>query len=133
MANINEILDALVYGSTKKTLEDVEYALKSRDNTIQQLREENERLKNQHYEESELKKMKSKYDVLVQDSRRGFTISKEEENKINTWINEHQKKKHNGFSIGNGQYEYRFQCFDIVETGSVVCTICGESFTFQNK
>ena len=106
--NINEILDQLVNkeNQTPYIIKNVEDGLKKRDEEITRLREENKRLRDEAYKDSELQMMKRK-----------------------EWIEKHLTKRHK--LIVNGRFKYEFQDFAEVSVGSVVCTECGESFTFR--
>lgn len=129
--NINEILDQLVNkeNQTSYIVKNVEDGLKKRDEEIARLREENKRLMEESYKDSELQMMKSKCEAMQEDLRRGFPISEDEDTKIREWIEKHLTKRHK--LIVNGRFKYEFQDFAEVSVGSVVCTECGESFTFR--
>lgn len=129
--NINEILDQLVNkeNQTSYIIKNVEEGLRKRDEEIVRLREENKRLKDEAYKDSELQMMKSKCEAMQEELRRGFPISEEEDTKIRNWIEKHLTKRHK--LIMNGRFKYEFQDFAEVSVGSVVCTECGESFTFR--
>lgn len=131
--NINEILDQLVNkeNQTSYIIKNVEDGLKKRDEEITRLREENKRLKDEAYQDSELQMMKSKCEAMQEELRRGFPISEEEDTKIRNWIEKHLTKRHK--LIVNGRFKYEFQDFAEVSVGSVVCTECGESFTFRQS
>lgn len=129
--NINEILDQLVNkeNQTSYIVKNVEDGLKKRDEEIARLREENKRLMEESYKDSELQMMKSKCKAMQEDLRRGFPITEDEDTKIREWIEKHLTKRHK--LIVNGRFKYEFQDFAEVSVGSVVCTECGESFTFR--
>lgn len=129
--NINEILDQLVNkeNQTSYIVKNVEDGLKKRDEEIARLREENKRLMEESYKDSELQMIKSKCKAMQEDLRRGFPITEDEDTKIREWIEKHLTKRHK--LIVNGRFKYEFQDFAEVSVGSVVCTECGESFTFR--
>ena len=85
------------------------------------------------------KSMKKQYNEMNENYQRGFPISKEESEKINAWINKHEKEKHSysengsprGGAIG-GCYCYTFIPTSIGVFGSIKCS-CGEKFTFQEE
>jgi hypothetical protein len=131
--DINEILDQLVNkeNHTSYIVKNVEDGLKKRDEEIARLREENKRLMEESYKDSELQMMKSKCEAMQEDLRRGFPISEDEKSTINLWMASHVVNKHKRFNYKNGQFKYEFQEFAEVEIGSVVCIECGESFTFR--
>ena len=131
--NINEILDKIIRkeDQTPYIIKNVEDGLKKRDEEIARLREENKRLRDEAYKDSELQMMKSKCEAIQEELNRGFTISEDEESTINLWMASHVVNKHKRFNYKNGQFKYEFQEFAEVEIGSVVCIECGESFTFR--
>ena len=110
------------------------------EEVIKDLKEEIKRLKDENWKDNELQSMKEQYDKMKKDYFRGFPISKEESEKINDWINKHEKEKHprrpkmsypRGGAIG-GSYSYHFVPTSIGIFGTVKCT-CGEKFTFQEE
>lgn len=129
--NINEILDQLVNkeNQTPYIIKNVEDGLKKRDEEITRLREENKRLRDEAYKDSELQMMKRKMQAMQEELNRGFPITEDENIKIREWIEKHLTKRHK--LIVNGRFKYEFQDFAEVSVGSVVCTECGESFTFR--
>lgn len=131
--NINEILCQIFRkeDQTPYIVKNVEDGLKKRDEEIVRLREENKRLKDEAYKDSELQMMKSKCEAMKEELNRGFPITEDEELMINAWMINHLRSKHQVVVCSNGQFKYEFQEFAEVEIGSVVCTECGESFTFR--
>ena len=129
--NINEILDQLVNkeNQTPYIIKNGEAGLKKRDEEITRLREENKRLRDEAYKDSELQMMKRKMQAMQEELNRGFPITEDENTKIREWIEKHLTKRHK--LIVNGRFKYEFQDFAEVSVGSVVCTECGESFTFR--
>lgn len=129
--NINEILDQLVNkeNQTPYIIKNVEDGLKKRDEEITRLREENKRLRDEAYKDSELQMMKRKMQAMQEELNLGFPITEDENTKIREWIEKHLTKRHK--LIVNGRFKYEFQDFAEVSVGSVVCTECGESFTFR--
>lgn len=131
--NINEILDQLVSkeNQTSYIVKNVEDGLKKRDEEIARLREENKRLMEESYKDSELQMMKSKCEAMQEDLRRGFPISEDEKSMINIWVMNHMRNKHQTVRYSNGQFKYEFQEFAEVEFGTIICTKCGERFNFR--
>lgn len=129
--NINEILDQIIRkeDQTPYIVKNVEDGLKKRDEEITRLREENKRLRDEAYKDSELQMMKRKMQAMQEELNRGFPITEDEDTKIREWIEKHLTKRHK--LIVNGRFKYEFQDFAEVSVGSVVCTECGESFTFR--
>ena len=104
------------------------------------LEEENKKLKDEHYKDSEMQRMKTELEKAKDDLHRGFPISKEEEEKIKEWQLKHDAEKHGlktmeqrlraGGCCG-GRYTYQFVPTSIGTIGEVICS-CGEKFTFQD-
>ena len=105
--------------------------MKKRDEEIARLREENKRLREEAYKDSELQMMKSKCEAMQEELNRGFTISEDEESMINIWVMNHMRNKHQTVGYSNGQFKYEFQEFVEVEFGTIICTKCGERFNFR--
>lgn len=133
--DISEILDQLVNkeNQTSYIIKNVEEGLRKRDEEIVRLREENKRLKDEAYKDSELQMMKSKCEAMNEELNRGFQISEDEELIISAWMTSHVINEHKRFGTRNSQFKYEFQDFAEVSVGSVVCTECGESFTFRRS
>ncbi len=131
--NINEILDQLVNkeNQTPYIIKNVEDGLKKRDEEITRLREENKRLRDEAYKDSELQMMKRKMQAMQEELNRGFPITEDEESIINIWVMNHMKNKHQVAGYSNGQFKYEFQEFAEVEFGTITCTKCGERFNFR--
>lgn len=129
--NINEILCQIANkeDQTPYIIKNVADGLKKRDEEITRLREENKRLMDEAYKDSELQMMKRKMQAMQEELNRGFPITEDENTKIKEWIEKHLTKRHK--LIVNGRFKYEFQDFAEVSVGSVVCTECGESFTFM--
>ena len=107
---------------------------------IKYLEEENKKLKDEHYKDSEMQRMEAELKKAKEDLHRGFPISKEEQERIREWQLEHDAVKHGlktmeqrlraGGCIG-GRLTYHFIPTSIGNIGEVECS-CGEKFTFQN-
>lgn len=107
---------------------------------IKYLEEENKKLKDEHYKDSEMQRIEAELKEAKDDLCRGFPISKEEQERIREWQLEHDAEKHGlktmeqrlraGGCIG-GRYTYQFVPTSIGTVGEIVCS-CGEKFTFQN-
>lgn len=104
------------------------------------LREENKRLKEDAYKDSEIARLKEQNDNLFNDLCRGFGISEAEAKSIENWKQTHEATVHNlttyeqrlgaGGAIG-GTYSYHFIPTSIGTIGTVRCN-CGEEFTFRD-
>lgn len=104
------------------------------------LQNQNKKLKEEHYKDTELKEMKEELERIKADMYRGFPISEEEEKKIKEWQDKHdaevhglktlKERVHAGGCIG-GRYTYEFVNTSIGTVGTVKCS-CGAKFTFQD-
>lgn len=107
---------------------------------IKYLEEENKKLKDEHYKDSEMQRMKTELKKAKEDLYRGFPISEEEEKRIKEWQDKHdaevhglktlKERVHAGGCIG-GRYSYEFVSTSIGVVGTVKCN-CGAKFTFQD-
>ena len=79
-------------------LEDCLEAIKIRnednERRIKSLEEENHQLRNSHYKDGELQKMKSELEAMREENHYGFPITKEEHRAIEDWKKEHAAKAH---------------------------------------
>lgn len=126
-------------GDIKKHLEKIQKIDEAKEKVIRSLREENEKLKDEAYKDTELQRLKSELDKARKDMMRGFPISEEERNTIAAWKKQHDETVHGyktaedrltaGGSIG-GRYSYRFVPTSLGTSGTVRCT-CGAEFEFQ--
>lgn len=114
--------------------------IRNQDNEarIKHLEEENKKLKDEHYKDGEIQIMKSELEKMKKDYWRGFPISKNEENAIEKWKKEHDKKVHR-FSkklrmkaegVSGGRYSYHFVPTALGTSGVIRCS-CGAEFEFQ--
>ena len=113
----------------------------NQENLIDHLRQQIKALESEKWKDEKLQEMRKTYEKMQKDYRRGFPISEAEKDKINEWIDNHEKEKHmrpngskyyfRGGAIG-GSYTYCFTPTSIGTFGSIKCT-CGEEFTFQEE
>lgn len=106
---------------------------------IQYLEKENKKLKDEHYKNSEMQRMKAELKEAKEDLYRGFPISEKEDKRIKEWQDKHdaevhglktlKERVHAGGCCG-GRYTYQFVPTSIGTIGEVICS-CGEKFTFQ--
>lgn len=61
---------------------------------IKYLGEENKKLKEEHYKDSEMQRMEAELKKAKEDLYRGFPISKEEEEQIRKWQLKHDAEEH---------------------------------------
>ena len=120
-------------------VEDIKKELHGRDTRIQYLTEQNKELYDEHYKDNELSRMKKSLEEMQKKYNRGFPISKQEEDKINKWIENHEAEVHHCHSIDDrlkrggcsgGTYTYEFIPTSIGTIGTIKCS-CGAEFTFQ--
>lgn len=105
------------------------------------LRTENKKLKEDAYKDTELAKMKEKYEAMHQDLMRGFPITKKEMKNIEDWQLNHEVEKHGldtfdkrleAHGCCGGGYVYKFLPTSIGTIGYCICSTCGEKFCFQD-
>ena len=61
---------------------------------IKYLEEENKKLKDEHYKDSEMQRMEAELKKAKEDLYRGFPISEKEQEKIREWELKHDAEKH---------------------------------------
>jgi len=105
---------------------------------IETLIEENKKLKEEKYKDTELAHMKAECDRMKEDYYRGFPISEEEYEKALNWMDDHEATKHTrckglprGGAIG-GSYQWIFTPTSIGTFGTIKCS-CGEKFNFMEE
>lgn len=101
-----------------------------KENTIEYLREQLKKAKEDTYKDKELTKIKARYEEMEKDYYRGFPISESEEKAIKKWQTEHEKEHGGGHGAIGGKYTYIFTPTSIGTIGTIKCS-CGESFDFQ--
>ena len=131
LQNIEKEIDRFV--------EDLKSELRGKDVRIKYLELQNQNLINEKYKDQELSRMKKDLEEMKADYYRGFPISKNKQDKIDKWINKHEKEAHNFRTIGDqmrrggcigGTYTYEFIPTSIGTIGTIKCN-CGAEFTFQ--
>jgi hypothetical protein len=123
-----------------QTLDAIKREFDSQNARIIYLQNQNKKLKEEHYKDTELQKMKEELERVRADMYRGFPISAEEEKRIKEWQDKHDAEGHGlktlkervraGGCIG-GRYSYEFVSTSIGVIGIVKCN-CGAKFTFQD-
>ena len=121
-----------------KSLENIKNVIESKNKRIEYLEEENKKLKDEAYKDSEIQRLKEENDRLRQENRNGFQISNEEYAKLIEWKNKHLREKHwdarldcpKSFGAIGGNFTYSFIPTSIGCIGECKCS-CGESFCFQ--
>lgn len=125
----------------KLYLERIEKVSEEKDELIEKLKLENERLKNDVYRDSVVKDLEKENKKLKQDLLRGFPITEEQQKEIREWQLKHEAEIHGrktledrlraGGAIG-GKYFYRHIPTSIGIVGEIVCDECGQSFCFED-
>lgn len=104
------------------------------NNRNEYLSKEIARVKEETYKDNELTEMKKKYDEMSADYYRGFPISKEESEKISTWMKEVTKGEDPREKIGGavgGRFKYEFIPTSIGVIGTIIDSFTGKKLTFQ--
>lgn len=124
----------------KLYLERIEEINEEKDDLIEKLKLENERLKSGVYENSVVKELEEENKRLRQDNLRGFPITEEQQKLIREWQLKHEAEIHGrktledrlraGGAIG-GKYFYRHVPTSLGVVGEIVCDECGQSFCFE--
>lgn len=124
----------------KLYLERIEEINEEKDDLIEKLKLENERLKSGVYENSVVKELEEENKRLRQDNLRGFPITEEQQKLIREWQLKHEAEIHGrktledrlraGGAIG-GRYHFEFITTSIGICGEIVCDECGQRFEFQ--
>lgn len=121
-----------------KLLNEVKEQYDFLNNLVEELRKENLRLKDEAYKDKELSKMQEQLNREREDFSRGFSITEEEEESINTWVDLHLREKHwdkrndcplSTGAIGGG-FTYEFLPTSIGTFGTIKCH-CGDKFCFR--
>lgn len=107
-----------------KKLQSVINGIEEKDKQIEILQEENNRLRDEHYKDEELKKLRERIDHLEGDCARGFPITEKEQEKIDKIRVEHKE------TCPLCKFDFVFECCGIVNFGSLKCRICGEEIKF---
>lgn len=105
----------------------IRYHINKVDKINEHLREENKRIRDEKYAESELAAMKEKYDKMQADYHRGFPITEKEKKKVTEWQMNHIKTRHRGqhsSSAIGGDFQYLFTPTSIGVFGSCICGSC---------
>lgn len=124
-------------------LDDCLRAIKCRnqdnEDTIEYLRKENKRLKEENYKDDELQKMKTQLEKMKADYWRGFPITEDEKKAIEEWKKKHEEEVHGlttdkmrlrAQGISGGRYSYHFVPTTIGTSGVIRCS-CGAEFEFR--
>ena len=104
---------------------------KHEEERIKYLTEENKRLKDEHYKDNELAKLKAEIVELEDKCMAGFSIPEEETTKITGWKIQHEQAHPMcKTAAGGGRYSYIFTPTSLGIIGEIKC-MCGAVFTFR--
>ena len=94
----------------------------------EQLREENHKLRDEHFKDKELAEMSKILERMRADYFRGFHISEEEEKKIREFQKEHDTVFHSNptqyHGVSGGGYEFSFYPTGLGTIGYCICDNC---------
>lgn len=140
MDNNIDLFEKMFDVNIDELLQKIKNAFDEKNKKIKVLKNENYELKDSHYRDKELSRLKAELDNAKQDLYRGFPITEDELNKINEWKRKHEEEVHGLKTMEDrleaqgcisGVYEFRFIPTSIGVVGEVICSRCGEKFTFQ--
>lgn len=115
--------------------------IESYEDTIERLKEENKKLKDEVWKDEELQDMKEQLDKMKSDYNRGFNITKKEEVAIEEWKKKHEEEVHGlttpmarmqAQGASGGRYAYHFYPTAVGCAGVIKCNACGEEFVFSH-
>ena len=115
--------------------------IESYEDTIERLKEENRKLKDEVWKDEELQNMKEQLDKMKSDYNRGFNITEKEDIAIKEWKKKHEEDVHSlttpmaraqAQGASGGRYVYHFYPTAIGCAGVVKCNACGEEFIFSH-
>jgi len=96
---------------------------------VEELRDENKHLKNEHYKDEELRRMKQELDNARIDLLRGFPIFPHEKEIIDKFVFAHSTDpKHPAKGVS---FYYTFTPTEVGIFGKITCAYCGETCCFQ--
>lgn len=135
MISTETTVNTIVDGA--KRLEEI---IQTKNNTIEELRNQIQQLKDEAYKDKELSRLREANSKLAENLRLGFAISKDESEKIEEWKKKHLAEKHEaatcderlrfGGAVG-GAFNYVFIPTSIGIIGYIKCGTCGEKFYFR--
>lgn len=88
---------------------------------IKMLEEVNKELSDEQFKDKELQRLQDEVEHWRHIACQGFTIDDEERELIRAWQDNHEHK----------DFYYKFIPTPIGDSGSVVCSVCGEEFEFK--
>jgi len=105
---------------------------------IRYLEEENRKLKDEQFKDTYIQKLQADNKRILDDARRGFPVTVEEDKSIRKWQETHLREKHpealedpSYFGAIGGNWTYIFIPTSIGTIGEVRCH-CGEKYCFSD-
>ena len=119
----------------EKCVKSILSRIESYEDTIERLKEENRKLKDEVWRDEELQNMKEQLDKMKSNYHRGFNITEEEDATIKEWKKKHEEEVHGlttpmAHGAVGGGYSYIFYPTAIGCSGVIRCDACGEEFEF---
>lgn len=140
MDNNIDLFEKMFDVNIDELLQKIKNAFDEKNKKIKVLKNEIYELKDSNYRDKELSKLKAELDNAREDLYRGFSITEDDINRINEWKRKHEEEAHGLKTMEDrqmaqgcmgGVYEFRFIPTSIGIIGEVICSRCGEKFTFQ--
>ena len=125
----------------EKCVKSILSRVESYEDTIDRLKEENKKLKDEVWKDEELQNMKEQLDKMKSDYNRGFNITEKEDAAIKEWKKKHEEEVHGlttptarvkAQGASGGRYVYHFYPTAIGCARVVKCNACGEEFEFSH-
>lgn len=119
-------------------LNDIKEMYHSKEIQINALRNENKKLKEEHYKDTKMSEMGQRLEKMQKEYYRGFPISEQEQKAIEDWKKKHDEEEH-GYTpemrmkakgCSGGRYKYVFVPTSLGVSGTIVCH-CGAKLEFQ--
>lgn len=120
-------------------IKDITDSYNALQSQIDRLRKENSALKDEHYKDEALVALKEENERLEREASRGFRISEEEYEAINSWMRKHDAEQHGLVTLeqraracgcSGGRYTYIFTPTGVGTCGVIKCN-CGAEFEFR--
>lgn len=123
------------YQGLDKCLDEIKDTVESVFAYAEKLKEENEELKNLHWENEELQRLQRELETEKAKNYYGFSISKGEHEEIEKWKDQHWTNQHNAPDLATrlkkqgaigGAFTYEFIPTSIGTAVTIVCPACRE-------
>ena len=114
--------------TVENKIEDLKQLLLSMVHNNDRLQRQFNELWDEKWKDNELQEMKNELETMRTNYYRGFSISKTEDEQINSWIKNHDDEIHNNPSqyhgCSGGGYEFSFYPTGLGTIGHCFCTTC---------